>query len=138
MEPRDELAIRNLIARVARLTDKWSSEQDYLENYTEDCIWHLAGTEPYHGHAGMGRRLREMLEAGICGPGLAMRHCITSLEVSGDESDPNVATAQAFVIMVSHRDGIPGVFAYGEMVDTVRRVDGRWKIAIRKGLAVTP
>jgi len=137
MSPTDELLIRNVIARVAWLTDKWSSEAEYLANYTEDCVWHLQGVEPYRGHAGMGRRLREMLAAGVCGPGLPMRHCVTSVEVIADPVDPDTATARSFVIMTTIKNGAATMEGCGEMIDTFRRSSGGWKIAVRRGALVS-
>ena len=37
MDARDELDIRNLIARVAWMTDNWTSRDEYLANYTADA-----------------------------------------------------------------------------------------------------
>src|SRR5262249_41805945 len=79
MNVSDELEIRNLIARVARLTDKWTVQQDVLKEYTADCIWHLDGTPPYYGHEGLSRRMNEVLASGICGPNVPMRHLVASL-----------------------------------------------------------
>ena len=134
MDVADELSIRNLIARVAWLTDHWSTTAEYLANYTSDCVWHLEGTEPYVGHQGMSQRLEEMLAAGVCGPGLPTRHCVTSLEVIAGAT-PDEATARAFVIMTTMKNGEPAIEGYGEYCDRVVRRDGRWLIAHRHGTA---
>lgn len=125
----DELKIRNLIARVAWETDQWQSTKSYTANYTEDCIWEIAGQiSTYHGHAGLSRRLQEMLEQGICGPGLRARHCITSLEVIADPLDRDTAVARSFAVMVATENGKAAVSLYGDYEDTVRRVGDRWLI----------
>lgn len=135
MDVRDELEIRNLIARVAWLTDSWTTTGEYVANYSDDCSWELEGVAPYRGHDGLARRLIEMLDAGVCGPGLPTRHCVTSLEVIGDPDHPESATARAFVIMTTMKDGAPALEGYGEYHDSVVKRDGRWLIAQRKGIA---
>jgi SnoaL-like domain len=128
----DELRIRNLIARVAWETDQWKSTESYTANYTEDCIWEIAGQDPtYRGHAGLSLRLREMLEAGICGPGLPTRHCITSLEVIADPVDSDAALARSFAVMVTAENGKSSVSLYGDYEDSVRRSGDRWLISRR-------
>lgn len=138
MDVADELAIRNLIARVARLSDKWIVEEDLTVNYTEDCVWELAGFPPYCGREAVKRRMNEMLDAGVCGPGMTLRHIVGSLEVVGHPDDPDTATAYSFLIMPNMTNGMPFLLSYGEYVDTLRRVDGTWKIAIRKTSGYSP
>jgi hypothetical protein len=131
MNVENELAIRNLISRVAWLTDQWTEVSQLQNEYTEDCIWHTEGIEPYHGHAGLARRMLEVKEAGICGPGLPMRHCVTSLEVLADPNDDNAAIARHYVLLLITKGDESIVTAYGQTRDTLRCVDGRWRIAIR-------
>lgn len=138
MDVTDELAIRNLIARVARFSDNWTVEEDLTENYTEDCIWDLKGFPPYHGRDGIKTRMNEMREAGICGPGIPMRHIVGAIEVIGHEDDPDTATAYSFLVMPSMKDGVPFLLSFGEYEDTLRRVDGDWKIAVRKTSGFSP
>ena len=76
-----------------------------------------------------------MKDAGICGPGLPMRHCISSLQVIDDPADETRAEARSYVIMMTVKDEVPSVAGYGEMHDTLRRSEGRWRIAIRRGSA---
>jgi hypothetical protein len=133
MNIENELAIRNLIARVAWLTDQWKDVSELQNEYTEDCIWHAEGIEPYRGHDGLARRMLEVKQAGICGPGLPMRHCITSLEVIADPKDENAAFAHSYVIMPITKGDESIIWGYGQMHDTLRRVDGRWRIAVRRG-----
>jgi hypothetical protein len=66
---------------MAWLTDKWASPEECLSNCTDDFSWEIEGMPAYVGHEGMSRRLREMQQQGICGPGLRTRHCVTSVEV---------------------------------------------------------
>jgi hypothetical protein len=130
MNVADELAIRNLIARIAWETDTWKSVEVYLINCTEDFSWQW-GDVIYRGHEGMARRMREVLEQGICGPGVPARHCIASMEVIADPNDPDTARVRSMALMLRVKDGQPSAALYGDYDDTVRRVDGKWLIAKR-------
>jgi hypothetical protein len=132
MDARDELDIRNLIARVAWMTDNWTSIEEYLLNYHEDATWEIEGHGQYQGHEGIGRRVQEMLDQGVCGPGLPARHSVTSLEVIPDDVDPSSAVARSFGVMISTIDGEPVVVSYGQKHDYVRKgVDGVWRVSRR-------
>lgn len=139
LEIAGELAVRNLVARAARLTDSWSTHEEYLENYPEDCTWSIFGTT-CEGHAGMASRLDEMFAAGVCGEGLPVRHCVTSLEVSATDYD---ALARSVCVMTSVREPAPGdpatgpsgvvpiVLGYGNYNDECVRTDTGWRIKNR-------
>ncbi|MHA3795373.1 nuclear transport factor 2 family protein [Sphingomonas sp. YL-JM2C] len=131
MDVSDELEIRNLIARVARLTDQWSVEGDLADQYVEDGIWHLEGSDPYHGREGIARRAREMRDAGVCGPGTTMRHIVSTAEVIGDPERPDEATVFSFFIMGDMIAGAAGMAGYGQYRDRVRKRHGRWYMAER-------
>jgi hypothetical protein len=134
MTQQDELEIRNLIARMAWLTDKWTSPEEYLSNCTGDFSWQIEGMPAYVGHEGMARRLREMQQQGICGPGLPTRHCVTSVEVMS-QGQADKAKARSFVIMMTYQKSTPLVAGYGEYHDELRREKGRWLIAKRLCIA---
>jgi hypothetical protein len=129
MDPRDELDIRNLIARVAWLTDFWSTLDEYLANYTEDATWEIDGHPPYVGHEGVGERVQEALDKGLCGPGLPSRHSVTTLEVVPDTSNSNLALVRSFGVTIDI-DGVePHIKGYGQKHDYVRKeADGVWRI----------
>jgi hypothetical protein len=131
MTVEDQLAIRNLIGRVAWLQDQWTSTEEYLQNFTKDCAWKSDNGQVQSGHQGVAGRLHHALDAGIAGPGIAARHCITSLEVIPDASDADKATARSYVLMVGVNGGGPQIMAYTDYVDNVRREDGVWRIAER-------
>jgi hypothetical protein len=62
---RDGLDIRNLIARITRLTDNRSS----MEEYRADATREIDVRPAYVGHEGIGRRVQEVLdEAGVPPP----------------------------------------------------------------------
>ncbi|SCW69975.1 SnoaL-like domain-containing protein [Sphingobium faniae] len=135
MDPSDELAIRNLIARVARLTDQWRVESDLTSQYVEDAVWTIEGTEPYHGHAGIIRRMREMRDAKICGPGSTMRHILSTAEVIADPTTREEATVHSFFIMGDMTAGSAKIAGYGQYTDRVRKQDGQWRMASRHCVA---
>ena len=132
LDASDELAIRNLIARVAWETDTWSSAESYTANYTEDCSWQIEGiTEPYVGHEGLMRRITEMLEQGICGPSIPSRHCIASLEVIPQPGHPKRAIARSMAVMVVNREGRCEVGTFGDYEDLCECVGGKWLLSRR-------
>lgn len=128
----DELEIRNIVARVAWLTDSWKSPEEYVAEYTPDASWHLGPDTVYEGHEGLKNRIREMLDQRICGPGLKTRHCVTSMEVvPGAAYDGNGHFARSFWIMYSTNDAGQVSPAYGEYHDSFRFHDGRWRVSRR-------
>jgi len=132
MEVKDELDIRNLIARIAWLTDNWSSIDEYIANYTPDATWEIEGLPPYVGHEGIGRRVREVLAEGVCGPGLPARHCVASLEVIPDPTDPTRAVARHFGFTIDLVGADPQIKGYSQKHDHVRKdVDGVWRVTRR-------
>ena len=131
MNAEDQSEIRNLIARVAWLTDQWESHEQFVANYVEDCSWQIQGQPLYEGRAGLSRRLDETLHGKLCGPGLPTRHCVMSTEVIPDGGNDNLAMVKSYVIMMSMKDGIPIPVAYGEYYDKVRCEQGRWLMVSR-------
>ncbi|SES15769.1 SnoaL-like domain-containing protein [Sphingobium sp. YR768] len=77
------------------------------------------------------RRALEMRDAGICGPGSATRHIVSTPEVIPDPTDPDSATVIAFVAMGGMREGKASFEGYGEYTDLVRKVDGIWYMVKR-------
>jgi hypothetical protein len=131
MNPRDDAEIRNLIARMAWLTDKWTSPQEYLVHCCDDYSWQIEGMPAYVGHQRIALRLKEMLDLGVCGPGLPTRHCVSSSEVIA-QADADTAAVRSFIIMMSQdKNLLPLVLGYGEYHDQVRREHGRWLMAKR-------
>jgi ketosteroid isomerase-like protein len=129
MTDRDEIV--NLIARVAHLTDEWDSIADVLSGYTEDCVWDLAGTPAYHGHAGLATRVQEMLEQKVCGPGIDSRHAVNSVWVTVEGDEAAAHSVLLFCVGTSSPAPQISVFRYH---DRLRRTAAGWKIAERKTL----
>lgn len=136
----DELAIRNLLATVAQLTD-YGELDDYLDLYTEDGVWELPTANAQVGIGAtrlQGRReLREGVEErrakGVQGPGTNTIHVITTtaLHFQG----PDVAIASSFWMYFAQTDQAPVLRSIGHYEDLVRRTVAGWKLAHRR---VTP
>ena|SRR5271167_1075559 len=132
MDARDELDIRNVVARIAWLTDNWSSVEEYLANYTPDATWEIDGSPPYVGHDGIGRRVQEALDVGLCGPGLPARHCVASMEVTPDPMDQRRAVARRYGFTIDLAGTDPQIKAYSEKHDhVVKDADGMWRVTRR-------
>ena len=132
MNLEDELAIRNLIARVSWYQDKWMSKDEYLSNYTQDCVWQVEGDDAYRGQENLSNRLDFVFSVGMAGRGLPNRHCVTSLWVEPDPQDPDLAVARSHcIMMVLQADGSPTAGGMGDYTDVCRREDGVWRIASR-------
>lgn len=137
----DELAIRNLVARIAHAADMGDLEQDYLPLFTDDAVWEFPGGADTAATAAsvVGQRaiLADRVQrraAGFQGPGTGTRHVNTTLAVQVDGSDS--AKAESYWLFLSGTDTpTPQVRGIGHYHDTFRRVNGRWKLARRR---ITP
>jgi hypothetical protein len=140
----DEAAIRNLIARLARLADlSQNLEDEYYSLWTEDGVYDVRepiGWKPgdpslakkVAGHAEL-RKDRNMLRStGFQGPGTDVWHLNTTLSVLVHDND--TAEAESYWVLV-HGRGTPQVLRIGHYHDTFRRTPQGWKIAYR---IVTP
>jgi len=128
---RDELAIRNLIARLARLADTCpieDLERDYLPLFTADAVWEIPG-DRRSGHAAILSGAQERRRAGAQGPGAHSRHIVTTVEVHVDGSD--TATAESYLVVVGDTDATPTVRMTAQYRDTFRRDGGTWRVAER-------
>ena len=125
----DELAIRNIIARVAHLADMGLDPDEYVENFTEDADWLMPGA-PRSGRPDikvgwLGRR-----EIKQTGPGSNSRHVVSSIGVETDGSD--VAIADSYWIFYVNTTTAPTISLMGHYHDTFQRgTDGRWRIKTR-------
>lgn len=125
----DELAIRNLIARVAQLADMGTDVDEYLDQFTGDADWLMPGA-PRSGHADikegwLGRRAIKQT-----GPGANSRHHVSTMCVVTDGSD--VATSDSYFIFYVDTNTEPKVQLMGHYDDTfLRGADGKWRIKKR-------
>lgn len=122
----DELAIRNVVARLAILADEGDLEE-YVGLFADDALWEMPGNS-IQGRDNLLAGAIERRSAGTVGPGSNTRHVITTqaVAVSGDEalSDAywqfwvNTATEPSIALFGTYRDRL------------VRTADG-WKLAHR-------
>ena len=125
----DRLAIAEIMAAYCHAIDlgRWD---DFPSLFTDDCrldFGSLMGV--FEGRDGL-RRFADMLG----GIGLFMRHYTTNLIVTGDGER---ARAESYVLAVT---GAPGSSsqATGRYEDELVKVNGRWRIRVRRALIDQP
>jgi uncharacterized protein (TIGR02246 family) len=123
----DELAIRNVIARIARLADQGDLEE-YVDQFTEDAMWNFP-PGPRKGREDILAGARERRASGTVGPGSRARHQITTIEV--DVGDNGTATADSYLAFIVNTADGPKVAVSGSYHDTFVRQASRWRLARR-------
>lgn len=123
----DELAIRNLVARIAHGAD-FGAIDDYVMHFTEDAVWDFPPA-PRKGRADIRAGAEERRASGLTGPGAASRHVITTVAV--DVGADGTATADSYWIFYRQTTTTPTIFNMGHYHDTFRREDGTWRLARR-------
>jgi uncharacterized protein (TIGR02246 family) len=124
----DELAIRNLIARVAQLTDDGDPD-DYAQCFTEDATWEIPGA-PRRGRDDIRTGLLDRRAIKACGPGTESRHMITTSSVRVLGAD-TAAAASTWMFCTELRTG-PIVRATGVYADDLVRTDEGWRVLHRR------
>ncbi len=130
----DDLAIRNLVARLAHLADMAAPEEldEYVALFTEDAAWELPGNER-RGHDDILEGARQRRGAGTQGPGTNTRHVITTQTVHFDGAD--TAVSDAYFLFVADTTTTPVIRSMGHYHDLLRRDGGVWRLARRQ---ITP
>jgi uncharacterized protein (TIGR02246 family) len=123
----DELAIRNVIARIARLADQGDLEE-YVDQFTDDAVWNFP-PGPRKGRVDILAGAQERRASGTVGPGSGARHQITTIEV--EISDDDTATADSYLTFIVNRAEGPTVAVSGSYHDTFVRQGSRWRLARR-------
>jgi 3-phenylpropionate/cinnamic acid dioxygenase small subunit len=134
----DELAIRNLVARLAHMADMGDLERDYLPLFTEDAEWELpSGADPaatpavVAGHEAIRADRVQRRASNFQGPGTNTRHINTTLAVRVDGTD--TAEAESYWLFVTDTTTTaPVVQGIGRYHDTFRRTPDGWKLARRR------
>lgn len=130
----DDIAVRNLIARLAQLADM--AEPDDLAEYgalfTEDASWEMPGNHR-RGRAEIMEGARERRQNGSQGPGSNSRHVVTTQAIRFEDRD--TAISEAYFLFVGDTTTSPAIRAVGHYHDLVRREDNTWKVARRQ---ITP
>ena len=122
----DELAIRNVVARLAMLADDGDLEE-YAGLFADDALWEMPGNS-IQGRDNLLAGAIERRSAGTVGPGSNTRHVITTqaVAVDGDEAFSD-AYWQFWVNTVTE----PSIALFGTYRDRLVRTDGGWKLAHR-------
>ena len=131
-----ELAIRNVLARLAQLADSGDSES-YLQLLTPDVVWAmpenpsagLAASER-HGHEAIATGQKERAAAGLQGEGSNTMHVITTTSVEVNSSD--AATVSTAFMFVTSTTTAPSILNVGRYRDEFRRTPDGWKLARRE------
>lgn len=122
----DELAVRNLIARMAHVVDR-GAVKDYAPMLAADARWIMPMGDPAVGPDAIMDGVRARRAAGSAGPGSGTRHTITTtwVEVAGD-------TAQGWSYWIYISTGAdPKILMNGLYTDTFRRAGDGWVFAQR-------
>jgi 3-phenylpropionate/cinnamic acid dioxygenase small subunit len=123
-----ELAIRNLIARIALLADQGDLDE-YADQFTEASIWAFPGA-PRHGRADIRAGAEGRRADGLTGPGSASRHVITNIAVTID--GPDDATADSYFLFLQNTTAAPSILNMGSYRDHFVRQGDRWRLAGRE------
>lgn len=124
----DELAIRNLVARISQLTDDGDPDE-YARCFADDATWEMPGAP---------RRGRDDIRAGLlarraikaCGPGTESRHMVTTVSVRTDGTDR--AAADSTWLFCTELRTAPVVRATGRYADDLVRTDEGWQVLRRR------
>jgi uncharacterized protein (TIGR02246 family) len=122
----DELAIRNVLARIAQYADTGDLD-DYAALFTEDAHWEMGGTV-VRGRAAIRAAGQARRDAGTGGPGSRTRHVIGTIAVT---LDGDTAIADSYWHFYGNTDTAPELRAMGAYRDTFRRAGGVWRLAER-------
>lgn len=125
---RDELDIRNVLARIAHLTDRGDLDL-YAEQFTEDAVWETPGAEPSRGRDRIRSDSATRRSRGVTGPGTHTMHVISTVTVTlhGD-----AATAESYWQFFSKTNATPVLRSMGQYRDTFLRTADGWRLARRQ------
>jgi len=123
----DELAIRNLIARLAQLADD-GELAEYIQCFSDDAVWGGSGFGEKKGRDEIMAGAVERRASGTSGPGTHTRHVITTTAVSlqGER-----ATSRSVFHFYASTDAKPSLEIMGVYDDEFLRSESGWKLARR-------
>lgn len=131
----DAEQIRSLLAHLSHLADEGPIDE-YFDHYTADAVWERAGDphsglppQIFRGATEIAASAQARRDAGIAGPGTNTRHLTscTAITLLG----PDSARAESVWQFFADTTTAPRVIGMGRYHDTLVRVDGRWRVAIR-------
>jgi ketosteroid isomerase-like protein len=128
----DEVEIRNLVARLAHLTDSDTDDlKQYISLFTDDAVSVHPGEADRKGHAEILERGRERRRIRNHGPGTNTQHITTTLWVQADGGDTATAVSK-FLFFGKTNVAEPTLLRMGRYDDTFRRTTDGWKLARRE------
>ena len=123
----DELAVRNLVARVAQYADGPDVDA-YVALFTPDAIWDMPGA-PRRGHTEIRSGAEERRAAGQTGPGSNTRHAVSTIAVRVHEDHAIADSVWQFYV---DTNASPRLQLMGTYHDECLRVGHEWKLAYRQ------
>lgn len=123
----DNLAIRNLIARIAQLADTGGAHE-YTQCFTADARWDLPGA-PRRGRADIRRGSEERRDAGEIGPGTGTRHVVGTMVV---DVDGDAAHASSYFQFFDRTATTPRLRLVGQYDDQFVRTRDGWLLDHRR------
>ena len=132
MRVADEVEIRNLVARLAHLTDSDSDDlTEYISLFTEDAVSVHPGEADREGHSQILERGRERRRIRNHGPGTHTEHITTTLWVRTDGGDTATAVSK-FLFFAKTNVAEPTLLRMGRYDDAFRRTPDGWKLSRRE------
>ncbi|MBV9284296.1 MAG: nuclear transport factor 2 family protein [Acidimicrobiia bacterium] len=126
MSAEDELAVRNLVARVAQYADGPDVDA-YVALFTADAVWDMPGA-PRRGLDEIRAGSEERRAAGTIGPSSNTRHVVSTIAVT---IDGDQAVADSVWQFYADTASAPRLQLMGTYRDQCVRTDGKWKLAHR-------
>jgi len=123
----DQLAIRNLLARMVHLADSGSLE-DYKELYAADAVWEVKNGQKLVGHAAIVEGARQRWDKKFTGPGSNTRHVLSSVDVSVEGERAMAKSVLQFYTNIHQKPELSAIAVYE---DTFQKIDGRWWVKTR-------
>jgi ketosteroid isomerase-like protein len=123
----DELAVRNVVARVAQYADG-SGVDAYVALFTPDAVWDMPGA-PRRGHAEIRAGSEERRAAGQIGPGSNTRHVVSTTVVTVHEQHAVADSVWQFFVDTASS---PRLQLMGTYHDELVRIGNEWKLARRQ------
>ena len=123
----EDLAIRNLIAHVARFADIGTVDQ-YLEAFTEDIVFEIRGRPPSSGLEELRERTVGQRNVGVVGPSSNCMHLLgaSAIDIDGDQATAYTSWA------VCSTTGALAISLVGRYEDELVRTEEGWKIRRRR------
>jgi uncharacterized protein (TIGR02246 family) len=123
----DELAVRNVIARLALFADGPDVDA-YVDLFAPDAVWEMPGA-PRKGHAAIRAGSEERRAAGQIGPGSNTRHSVSTVVVT---VDGDTAVADSYWQFWVDTATTPRIQLMGAYHDELVRMGDAWKLSRRQ------